>query len=65
MPAVAMTDQGNLFGTVQFYDSARARDIHPVIGIKQCPAIYTDPAEGHELRSRETAEPYRKCPGGI
>src|SRR5579884_50970 len=32
MPAVAMTDHGNLFGAVQFYNAARAKDIHPVIG---------------------------------
>ncbi len=32
MPAVAITDHGNLFGAVQFYNTARARNIHPVIG---------------------------------
>jgi DNA polymerase-3 subunit alpha len=32
MPAVAMTDHGNLFGAVQFYNTARAKGIHPVIG---------------------------------
>src|SRR5246127_4463563 len=32
MPAVAMTDHGNLFGAVQFYNSAKAKGIHPVIG---------------------------------
>ena len=32
MPAVAMTDHGNLFGAVEFYNAAKARDIHPVIG---------------------------------
>ncbi|MBI3695474.1 MAG: DNA polymerase III subunit alpha, partial [Acidobacteria bacterium] len=32
MPAVAMTDHGNLFGAVQFYSEANARGIHPVIG---------------------------------
>ncbi len=32
MPAVAVTDHGNLFGAVQFYHAARARNIHPVIG---------------------------------
>ena len=32
MPAVAMTDHGNLFGAVQFYNAAKAKGIHPVIG---------------------------------
>jgi DNA polymerase-3 subunit alpha len=32
MPAVAMTDHGNLFGAVQFYNAANAAGIHPVIG---------------------------------
>src|SRR5262252_9197741 len=32
MPAVAMTDHGNLFGAVQFYNNAVARGVQPVIG---------------------------------
>jgi DNA polymerase-3 subunit alpha len=32
MPAVAMTDHGNLFGAVQFYNTAKAKGIHPIIG---------------------------------
>ena len=32
MPAVAMTDHGNLFGAVPFYNTAQAKGIHPVIG---------------------------------
>jgi DNA polymerase III subunit alpha len=32
MPAVAMTDHGNLFGAVEFYNNAKQRGIHPVIG---------------------------------
>src|SRR5579863_9009515 len=32
MPAVGMTDHGNLFGAVQFYNAANAAGIHPVIG---------------------------------
>lgn len=32
MPAVAMTDHGNLFGAVNFYNAAKAKDILPVIG---------------------------------
>ena len=32
MPAVAMTDHGNLFGAVQFYNTAKAKGIQPVLG---------------------------------
>ena len=32
MPAIAMTDHGNLFGAVQFYNTAKAKGVHPVIG---------------------------------
>jgi DNA polymerase-3 subunit alpha len=32
MPAVAMTDHGNLFGAVPFYHAAKNKGIHPVIG---------------------------------
>jgi DNA polymerase-3 subunit alpha len=32
MPAVGMTDHGNLFGAVQFYNAGKAAGIHPVIG---------------------------------
>jgi DNA polymerase-3 subunit alpha len=32
MPAVAMTDHGNLFGAVQFFNAAKAAGVQPVIG---------------------------------
>ncbi|MEN6311114.1 MAG: DNA polymerase III subunit alpha, partial [Acidobacteriota bacterium] len=32
MPAVAMTDHGNIFGAVQFYKEARARGVKPILG---------------------------------
>ena len=32
MPAVAMTDHGNLFGAVEFYNAATAAGVQPVIG---------------------------------
>src|SRR6267143_1696525 len=47
MPAVAMTDHGNLFGAVQFYNTAKAKGIHPVIGCE----VYVS-QEGHKTRSR-------------
>src|SRR5581483_8401451 len=32
MPAVAMTDHGNLFGAIEFYQAAREAQIKPIIG---------------------------------
>src|SRR5882757_9364745 len=32
MPAVAMTDHGNLFGAVEFYNEANNQGVHPIIG---------------------------------
>ena len=33
MPAVALTDQGNLFALVKFYKTAQSRGIKPLIGV--------------------------------
>ena len=32
MNALALTDHGNLFGAVQFYNECRKQDINPVLG---------------------------------
>lgn len=32
MPALAITDHGNLFGVIDFYQKARARSIRPLVG---------------------------------
>ncbi|MBI4164548.1 MAG: DNA polymerase III subunit alpha [Acidobacteria bacterium] len=40
MPAVAMTDHGNLFGAVKFYNAAQKRNIKPIIGCE----VYVAPA---------------------
>ena len=45
-PAVAMTDHGNLFGAVQFYNTARAEGVHPVIGCE----VYVAP-DGYKNRT--------------
>ena len=46
MPAVAMTDHGNLFGAIKFYQAAKKRDIKPIIGceVYVAPASRFDPA---------------------
>ena len=46
MPAVAMTDHGNLFGAVEFYNAAKDKGIHPVIGCE----VYVS-QQGHKTRS--------------
>jgi DNA polymerase-3 subunit alpha len=39
MPAVALTDHGNIFGAVTFFKEAKARDIKPILGCE----IYVAP----------------------
>ncbi|MFN8549378.1 MAG: DNA polymerase III subunit alpha [Candidatus Eisenbacteria bacterium] len=34
MPAVAMTDHGNLFATIDFYEQAKAHGLKPILGIE-------------------------------
>jgi DNA polymerase III subunit alpha len=34
MPALAITDHGNMFGAFEFYQAAKARGIKPIIGIE-------------------------------
>ena len=34
MPAIAMTDHGNLYGAYDFYKKARERGINPIIGLE-------------------------------
>jgi DNA polymerase III subunit alpha len=46
MPSVAMTDHGNLFGAVKFYNAAKANGIHPVIGCEMYVA-----QQSHKTRS--------------
>ncbi len=46
MPAVAMTDHGNLFGAVEFYNQAKAKGVHPVIGCE----VYVA-QQGHKVNT--------------
>src|SRR4030043_449297 len=60
MPAVAMTDNGNLYGTIDFYKHAYKYGIKPIIGCEMyvAPKSRLDKA-GHGIG--ETA----KHPGGL
>jgi DNA polymerase-3 subunit alpha len=51
MPAVAMTDHGVMYGTIEFYKKARDRGINPVIG---CEAYIT-------TGSRHDRDPGSQC----
>ena len=46
MPAVAMTDHGNLFGAVEFYNAGQGKGVHPVIGCE----VYVA-QQGHQDKS--------------
>ncbi len=48
MPAVAMTDHGNLFGAVEFYNHAKAKGVQPIIGCEMYIA-----QQGHTNRSEQ------------
>jgi DNA polymerase-3 subunit alpha len=46
MPAVALTDHGNLFGAVHFYNTAKSHGVQPVLGCE----VYVS-QQGHLVRS--------------
>jgi len=46
MPAVAITDHGNLFGAVQFFKEAKARGIKPILGCE----VYVAPGSRFEKK---------------
>jgi DNA polymerase III subunit alpha len=50
MPAVALTDHGNLFGAFEFYNAARKAGVRPVLGCE----VYVAPGS----RKERTAGPY-------
>ena len=47
MPAVAMTDHGNVFGAYEFYKKAKAAGVKPIIGIE---AYFTPNISRHERK---------------
>ena len=51
MSAVAVTDHGNLFGAMEFYETARKNGIKPILGIEAYVAPDHDGKEG-DRRSR-------------
>jgi DNA polymerase III subunit alpha len=49
MPAVAMTDHGNLFGAVEFAEKARANGVKPILGCE----VYVASGSRHDKEKRE------------
>src|SRR5579859_2105250 len=47
MPAVAMTDHGNIYGAVHFVNAAKAKGIKPILGCE----LYVCKAEDHRAES--------------
>jgi len=52
MPAIAMTDHGNVFGAYEFYKTAKANNIKPIIGIE----AYVAPESRFDKRRVKWAE---------
>ncbi|MBE0477542.1 DNA polymerase III subunit alpha [Candidatus Aerophobetes bacterium] len=46
MPALALTDHGNLFGAIEFYQKAYKRGLHPIIGCE----VYVAPESRFKKR---------------
>ena len=49
MPAVAMTDHGNMFGAIEFYNTAKKNNIKPILGCE----VYVAPESRHEKKSKD------------
>ena len=48
MPAVAMTDHGNLFGAMDFYSSVKAAGLKPIVGCE----VYVAPSDRFQKSSK-------------
>ncbi len=58
MPALALTDHGNMFGAVEFYEAAKSRGIKPILGyeayVTQGSRLNRDSKDGKEALSHIT-----------
>ncbi|GJL77888.1 MAG: DNA-directed DNA polymerase [Nitrospinaceae bacterium] len=52
MPAVAMTDHGNMFGAVEFYNGAKRHGLKPIVGceVYVAPGSRLEKSDKHQLR---------------
>src|SRR3954451_15580646 len=56
MPAIGMTDHGNMFGASEFYNSATAASIKPIIGVE----AYIAPASRFDTKRILWGDPSQK-----
>ena len=49
MPAVALTDHGNLFGAVTFYEACRKHGVKPILGVE----AYVAPGDLSQIRDAQ------------
>ena len=52
MPAVALTDHGNVFGAVQFCKAAKAKGINPIVGCE----VYVAPGSRFDKTANANVE---------
>ena len=58
MPAIAMTDHGNVFGAYDFWSKAKAAGVKPIIGLE----AYVAPGQQHRTDKEKTrwGEPHQR-----
>ena len=59
MPAVALTDNGNMFGAIEFYFAAKDKGLNPIIGMDAYLAAGSRLTKGEE-KDRALREPNRR-----
>jgi len=55
MSALAITDHGNLFGAIEFYETARKRGVKPIIGIETYIAPKSRFDQGRDIKVPESS----------
>ena len=54
MNALALTDHGNLYGALQFYEACRKREINPVLGYEAYVAPGSRTRSGRRAQQQES-----------
>ncbi len=63
MPAIALTDHGNLFGLIPFYRECRNAEIKPIIGVEAYVAIFNRQVKTTKIEcTHRPLEPGQKFP---
>ena len=57
MPAVAITDHGNMFGAIEFYRAAQERGIKPIIGCE----VYVAPVVKRDIEHPRIVNDAAQC----